>query len=92
MLDRDCILSEAAAIDDWTGGGLHGPQDPASGPDAVASPCGLLMVVQDGEFVRLYPDVDGEGDDGDGFHCPEDGVSEVPANAGMGIIDPDRPT
>ena len=37
------------------------------------------MVVEDGEFVRLYPEIDGEGDDGDGFHCPEDGVSEVPA-------------
>lgn len=27
-LTRDCILKEAAAVDKWTGGGLHGEQNP----------------------------------------------------------------
>jgi hypothetical protein len=49
------------------------------------------MEVKDGKFTRLYPEVGGTGDDGDGFHCPTDGVSEVPANAGQGAVDPDRP-
>jgi hypothetical protein len=49
-------------------------------------------VVEDGEFVRLAPEIGGEDDDGDGFHCPEDGVSQVPANDGLGVVDPDRPT
>jgi hypothetical protein len=92
VLERECILEQAALAEDWTGGGLHAPQDPAAAADAVASPCGLLMVVEDGQFVRLYPELGGEGDDVDGFHCPEDGVSEVPANAGQGAVDPDRPT
>ena len=42
VLDRDCILEQAAAVDDWTGGGLHAPQDPAPQADQQASPCGLL--------------------------------------------------
>ena len=92
VLERECVLAAAASIDDWTGGGLHAPQDPAPAADATASPCGLLVVVRDGEFERLYPEIGGEGDDVDGFHCPEDGVSEVPANAGQGAVDPDRPT
>jgi len=91
VLTRDCVLEEADAVTDWTGGGLHAPQDPASGADAVASSCGLLMVVEDGKFTRLYPEVDGEGDDGEGFHCPTDGVAEVPENDGLGVVDPDRP-
>lgn len=92
VLDRECILEQAASVQEWTGGGLHAPQDPAGAADAVASPCGLLVVVTDGEFVRLHPEVGGEDDDGGGFHCPDDGVSEVPANAGRGAVDPDRPS
>ena len=92
VLDRECILEQAASVQEWTGGGLHAPQDPAGAADAVASACGLLVIVTDGEFVRLHPDVGGGDDDGSGFHCPEDGVSEVPANAGQGAVDPDRPT
>ena len=75
VLDRACILEEAAAVDDWTGGGLHSPQDPAPAGEAVASPCGMLIVVKDGTFERLYPELGGENDDADGFHCPDDGVT-----------------
>ncbi len=75
VLDRACILEEAGAVDDWTGGGLHSPQDPAPAGEAVASPCGMLIVVRDGKFERLYPELGGENDDADGFHCPDDGVT-----------------
>jgi hypothetical protein len=51
----------------------------------------MLLVVKDGAFERLYPEVDGDGDDGDGFSCNEDGIADVPANAGRGVIDPSRP-
>ncbi len=91
VLDRTCILEEAAAVDEWTGGGLHSTQDPEPGPGAVASPCSMLVVVTDGEFTRRWPDVGGEQDDGDGFHCPADGVTEVDADVGEGTVDPDRP-
>ena len=50
----------------------------------------MLLVVEDGEFERLYPEVGGEGDDGDGFHCPEDGVTQV-TGTNAGVVDPDRP-
>jgi ABC-type branched-subunit amino acid transport system substrate-binding protein len=90
VLDRTCILEQAAAVDEWNGGGLHGPQNPDAVDEVKASPCGMLLVVKDGEFVRLFPEVGGEGDDVDGFHCPEDGVTET-SGTNAGVVDPDRP-
>lgn len=90
VLERTCILEQAAAQDDWTGGGLHAPQDPARFDVASTSPCNSLVQARAGGFVRLYPDVGGEDDDGDGFHCPDNGVSEVD-DGGIGVVDPDRP-
>ncbi|UDY34957.1 ABC transporter substrate-binding protein [Dermatobacter hominis] len=91
VLTRTCILEEAAAVEDWTGGGLHAPQDPARHDEAKASPCSMLLVVKGGEFERLYPKIDGDGDDGDGFHCPADGVTTITADVGEGKVDPSRP-
>ncbi len=91
VLDRTCILEQAAAVDDWTGGGLHAETNPDRFDEVEASPCGMLVVVRDGKFERLYPELDGEGDDGDGFHCPEDGVTEIPGGGEDGVVDPDRP-
>ncbi|MHB1138008.1 MAG: ABC transporter substrate-binding protein [Microthrixaceae bacterium] len=88
VLTRDCILTEAAAVEDWTGGGLHGTTDPEDGPDAVSSSCSMLLTVTDGKFERLYPEVDGDDDDGGGFHCG--GVTEVSAQIGAGVVDPAR--
>ncbi|UDY34909.1 ABC transporter substrate-binding protein [Dermatobacter hominis] len=89
-LDRTCILEAAAANDAWTGGGLHAKEDLAGGPEITASPCSMLMVVKDGKYERLYPEIDGTDDDGDGFHCPSDGVTEVTADVGQGKVDPGR--
>ena len=91
VLTRTCILEQAAAVEDWTGGGLHAPQDPARFDEAVASPCSMLLVIKDGTFERLYPKLGGEGDDGDGFHCPADGVTQITGDVGKGVVDPDRP-
>lgn len=91
VLERNCILEQAAAIDEWTGGGMHGPTDPSPHDDTQAAGCDMLVVVRDGGFHRLYPELGGEGDDVDGFHCPADGVTEVPALEGRGKVDPDRP-
>jgi hypothetical protein len=89
VIDRTCVLTEAAAIDEWTGGGLHAPSDP--GGDEPPS-CGMLLVVRDGSFERLYPELDGEADAGDGFSCPEDSiVSADTTDLGEGAVDPDRP-
>ncbi|UDY37439.1 ABC transporter substrate-binding protein [Dermatobacter hominis] len=90
VLTRDCIMEQAAAVSDWTGGGLHAPQDPDQGTKAQASTCSMLAMVEDGAFVRRFPEVGGEGDDGDGFHCPADGLTEVTADVGQGEVDPSR--
>ena len=90
VLTRTCILEQAAAVEDWTGGGLHAPQDPARFDEATASPCSMLLVVKRGEFERLFPEVGGKDDDGGGFHCPADGVTTVDA-VGEGKVDPNRP-
>ncbi len=91
VLDRTCILEQAAAVEEWTGGGLHSPQNPGASTEAVASSCNMLLVVKDGKFTRLYPKLGGEGDDVDGFHCPQDGVIKVTGDVGEGKVDPDRP-
>ncbi len=91
VLDRTCILEQAAAVQDWTGGGLHAETNPDRFDEVATSPCGMLVVIRDGEFERLYPELGGEDDDGDGFHCPDDGVTEVPGGGNDGVVDPDRP-
>jgi hypothetical protein len=90
VLTRTCILEQAAEVEDWTAGGLHGPQNPDAVDQVEASPCGMLLIVEDGEFRRLYPEVGGEGDDGEGFHCPEEGVTPT-QGSNAGKVDPDRP-
>ncbi len=91
VLTRACVLESAAAVDDWTAGGLHGPTDP--GPEGGSSPeCAMLLTVNAaGEFERLYPEIDSSEDAGDGFACADDAVVEVPANAGEGVVGPDQP-
>ena len=89
-LTRTCILEEAAAVDDWTGGGLHAPQDPEGAANDQVSNCMMLMQVRDGRFERLVPELDGEDDDGDGFRCGDE-IAQVPTAEARAKIDPDRP-
>lgn len=90
VISRQCVLEEAAAVDEWTAGGLHVPTDPgASDPPE----CGMLAVARGGGFERLYPEIGGEGDDRDGFHCPEGSIATVTEDLGAeGAVDPDRPS
>ena len=89
VIDRNCILTEAAAIEDWTAGGMHSPTNPG-----VEEPpeCGMFVTVEDGKWTRLYPELGGEDDDDDGFHCPADSIVKVPDDMvpGEGAVDPDR--
>jgi hypothetical protein len=89
-LTRTCILEEAAEVEDWTAGGLHAPQDPEGAADVQVSGCMMLVQVRDGAFERLHPELDGEGDDGDGFSCG-DSIAEVPTSEDRVKLDPDRP-
>jgi len=88
VIDRACVLSEANAVTDWTAGGMHAPTDP--GVETPAE-CGMLLIVKDGGFERLYPEIGGEGDDQDGFHCPPDSIVTVSSVPGEGKVDPSRP-
>lgn len=91
VLTRACVLIAADAIDDWTGGGLHGPTDP--GPEGGPSPeCAMLLTVnEDGAFERLFPEIGSADDVVDGFSCADDAVVEVPANEGKGVIGENQP-
>lgn len=89
VIDRTCVLEQAAEVDQWTAGGLHIPTDPGSGE---APECGMLLVARDGAFERLTPEIGGDQDDRDGFHCPEDSVVDTDTSGlPEGRIDPDRP-
>lgn len=91
VLSRACVLRAAEAVDDWTAGGLHVPTDPGP-PGKAISPCGMLLVVRDGGFERLFPEIGGPDDDGDGFACHDElDPVKVPENAGLGVTSPDQP-
>ncbi len=89
VISRTCVITTAEAVEDWTGGGLHSPSDPGRSQPAE---CGLLMVARDGKWERLYPEIGGTDDDGDGFHCPADGVATVTEDLGVEAkINPNYP-
>ncbi len=51
-LTRSCVLEAAAAVTDWTGGGLHASSNPG---ENRGSDCTLVLQVQGEEFVRYAP-------------------------------------
>jgi len=75
-LTRDCVWANANAITEWTGGGLHAPQDLES---RRASECFVEIEAKDGTWV--LPDIDPN----DGvFNCDPKNVFESQANWGAG--------
>ena len=75
-LTRDCVWSNAKAIGDWTGGGLHASQDLANGR---ASQCFVEIEAKDGKFV--LPDI--SANDGV-FNCDPDNVMVLHGDYGNG--------
>jgi hypothetical protein len=70
-LTRTCLLEQAGSVSEWTGGGLHAPQDPATN---TPSPCfAVLDVSADGFTVNeeLTNPTDGI------FNCEEDNIVTV---------------
>jgi len=51
-LTRANVLAKLKAIHSWDGGGMHQPTDPGANK---GSDCTLLMQIQHGKFVRVYP-------------------------------------
>jgi hypothetical protein len=89
VIDRTCVLVEAQAVENWTAGGMHAPSDP--GVDTPPE-CGMLMTIENGEWRRLHPEIGGEDDDQDGFHCPSGSLVSIPDDRipGEGVVDPSR--
>ena len=54
-LTRDCVMAKAAAVKNWTGGGLHAPVNPGNATDP-GSQCFTLLKATPSGFV-LAPDI-----------------------------------
>jgi ABC-type branched-subunit amino acid transport system substrate-binding protein len=65
-LSRTCVMETAAAMEDWTGGGLHAPTSPGTNEGAS---CQIVLQVEDDGFVRHAPE--------DGFACDDSYLVEV---------------
>ena len=89
VLERECVLSHAQAITEWTGGGLHTPTNPG---ENLPSSCAVLMQVTDGAFARLYPERDSPEDAGGGFACDDSTLIQLNGDYGdpNAGVDPDR--
>lgn len=87
-LTRDCVWEKAKEITEWSGGGLHAPQDLSRGD---ASDCFALLVVEGGQFRTvdvgatdgIYNCTEGnvidlEGDYGTGAKCPNPAYADDP--------------
>jgi ABC-type branched-subunit amino acid transport system substrate-binding protein len=61
-LTRDALIAELEGMTDWDAGGLIPPID--VGERVQDESCFLLAQVQDGTYVRVFPD--------EGFHCSPD--------------------
>ena len=67
-LTRECVLSELAGIDSWTGGGLHAETDPAAN---TPPECDMVLTMEGTSFVQFLPEEEGT------FECDPSFVAEV---------------
>jgi ABC-type branched-subunit amino acid transport system substrate-binding protein len=66
VLERECVLEAALDITSWDGGGLHAPGNPGGNEPAA---CEVMLTIQDGEFVRVFPELGSADNNGNGWHC-----------------------
>jgi ABC-type branched-subunit amino acid transport system substrate-binding protein len=76
-LSRACLIEEAAAVTDWTGGGLHAVQQPGN---LEPSPCFLFMTVDSDGFNY---DEDATNPNEGIYNCEEDNVVELEGDYGL---------
>lgn len=65
-LTRSCVLENAAAVEEWDGGGLHATTNPSGN---LASDCVIVLRIVDGAFTRWAPET--------GYACDPDHVVEI---------------
>ena len=90
VLERECVLAQGKLINSWTGGGLHAETNPAGN---VPPPCTIIMGVQDGVWTRIFPEIDSDDNNGNGWHCDPAGVVQITGDFGdtTAGVDPSRP-
>ena len=72
-LTRECLLEQAEAQADWTGGGMHAPTTPGNDDP---TPCFLIMGLEADGFV--YDEEATRPTDGDGlYNCDPENVFDV---------------
>ncbi len=90
VIERECVLAQAKKITSWNAGGLHTETNPSAGDPPK---CGTLMQLQGGKWTRLFPILGSDDDNGNGWHCDEDGtvtLTGIYGDASPGI-DKSRP-
>ena len=91
VLERECVLEAGLNITSWDGGGLHAPGNPGENEPAA---CELIMVIEGGEFVRVFPELGSADDNGGGWHCADNpGIADLQGDFGDTEAgrDPSRP-
>ena len=89
VLERECVLAAAKTITSWNAGGLHTESNPAEG---LPPECGIIMGIDNGEWVRVFPELGSADDNGGGWHCDDPGIAELAGDFGDTTqgIDPTR--
>ncbi len=90
VIERECVLAQAKKITSWNAGGLHTETNPSAGDPPK---CGTLMQLQGGKWTRLFPILGSDDDNGNGWHCDENGtvtLTGIYGDASPGI-DKSRP-
>ncbi|MSO59797.1 MAG: hypothetical protein EXQ63_05685 [Ilumatobacteraceae bacterium] len=90
VIERECVLAQAKKITSWNAGGLHTETNPSGD---TPPKCGTLMQLQGGKWTRLFPVLGSADDNGNGWHCDEDGVANLTGVYGDAApgIDKSRP-
>jgi ABC-type branched-subunit amino acid transport system substrate-binding protein len=77
-LTRKCVYDKARQVSDWTGGGLHAPQDVRANR---VSECITVLRATTRGFTRVEDLQETDGI----FHCAPGNVHELKSRAGMGL-------
>ena len=88
-LERECVLSQAKSISQWTAGGLHAETNPGSD---LPPKCIVVLGIQAGRWSRLAPELGSSDDDGRGFLCSDEEPAVIEGDFGdaRSGIDPSR--
>ncbi len=84
-LSRDCVMEAGLSVNDWDAGGLHAVSHPGKkqGPE-----CAMIVTVENGGWKRLYPELDSDDDNGEGFRCGV--IVEITGDFGKSDVGPSR--